>query len=79
MKFFLILIFSTNIYSAEFPLIRVSGKLTFLDKVKICIGEKNNETCFKRLNKYESFLSKGQIDFDLLIDNQDILWEPSHD
>lgn len=67
-----LLVFATH--AAEYPIIRLQGKLVYFDNNVICLAGDKTETCFKRTKDVEYIIKQGTPEIrDVLVDNRDIL------
>lgn len=74
MKIMIVTILLNVAFAAEFPIIRLQGKVTFVSGKVICIAADMAETCFKRSQKYEYLTNKSNYEFfDVLVESDDIL------
>lgn len=63
-----------TVHAAEYPIIRLQGKLVFFDNNIICLAGDKTETCFKRTKDVEYIIKQGNLEIrDVLVNNHDIL------
>ena len=72
---FLVFLYIQIADSAEYPIVRLIGEITFVNEKVICIGSQKNEHCIRRTKANDSKLNgknKNQ-NVDILIEKKEIL------